>query len=84
MGQKLYEAIKLIFNFAEELQRNRSDIEKLQQEMRELTAAMQRLIYEVQRAQDKEAHEREKLALRLEIELLRSGRELPPNPEEEH
>ena len=77
MWQKIYETIKLLLGFSEELQRNRTDIEKLQQEMREITAAMQRLIYELQRAQENEAHEREKLALRWEIEMLRSEKQLP-------
>lgn len=81
MWQKIHEIMKLIFNFAEELQRNRSDIEQLQQEVRELTLAVQRVVYELQRIQQNEAHEREKLALRLEIELLRAGRELPAQSE---
>jgi hypothetical protein len=74
MWSKFYEIVRLMFNFSEELQRNRSDIEKLQQEVRDLASAMQRLAYEVLRQRENEAHEREMLALRLENALLRSGR----------
>jgi hypothetical protein len=48
----------------------------LQQEVKELSATVQRLIYEVHRTGENEQHEREKMALRFEMELLRSGRQL--------
>ena len=51
----------------------------MRQEMRDLTNAVQRLAYEVHRVSENEAHEREKMALRLENALLRSKqRRLPP------
>ena len=79
MWQKILETIKLVFHFGEELQRNRADIEALQEEMRTLTAAMQRVVFELQRQSENEAHEREKLALRFEIQQLRSAH--PPTQE---
>ena len=45
--------------------------------MRKLREAIQRLAYEVQRTQENEAHEREKLELRLEIQKLRDSKQLP-------
>ena len=79
---------KQLFMQAQETQKNKSDIKELQKEVKELTAAVQRLIYEVHRMGENEQHEREKMAMRLdherekmalrfEIELLRSQRQLP-------
>ena len=41
-------------------------------------SAVERLAYEIHRVSDKEGHEREQLALRLENELLKFERRLPP------
>ena len=46
----------------------------MQQEVRDLTAVVQRLAYEVQRNKENGQHEREKLILRLENALIRSER----------
>ena len=48
-----------------------------QDELRKLKEAIQRLAYEVQRTQENEAHEREKLELRLETQKLRAAKQLP-------
>jgi hypothetical protein len=45
--------------------------------LQELTATVTRLAYEVHRNHENEAHEREKMALRLENALLRFERRLP-------
>jgi hypothetical protein len=37
----------------------------------------------IRHAQNDEAHEREKFMLRVEKELLKAGRQLPPKPEDE-
>ena len=61
------------------------------QEIRTLTGGMQQIAHELIRLRENEAHEREKMmlnseherekmALRFELELLRSGRQLPMNP----
>lgn len=83
MWQRLYELARLLFNFGEELQRNRADIAKLQHEVRELAAVVQRLAYELQRTRENEAHEREKLLLRWENEMLRAGKQLPRGQSDE-
>ena len=88
MWQKLYEITNLLFNFGKDLQQSRADIKQLQTELRDLSSstqeelrklreAIQRLAYEVQRTQENEAHEREKLELRLEIQKLRTAKQLP-------
>lgn len=77
MWKRLAELARLLFTFGEELQRNRADIKELQREVRDLTTAVQRLAYELQRSRENEAHEREKLTLRLENEMLKFERRLP-------
>lgn len=90
MWQKLYEITNLLFNFGKDVQQNRTDIAQLQAEVRQLTAtthdefgkmreAIQRLAYEVQRVQENDAHEREKMEFRLEIQRLNSQKQLPRN-----
>jgi regulator of replication initiation timing len=56
---------------AQETRQNRADIKDLQNEVEKLTGAMQRLAYEIQRNKENEAHEREKIYLKLENEVLR-------------
>ncbi len=46
-------------------------------EVRNLWRAVEVLTFEVQRTRETDAHEREKLALRLENEMLRFERRLP-------
>ena len=63
---------------AEETQRNSTAIRELRQEVDEIGRVLDRVLYELQRQKENEAHEREKLTLRLENELLRFERRLPP------
>jgi uncharacterized protein YoxC len=65
-------------------EQNQIEIEELRQELKELSAAVkelnttvQRLIYELHRVSENERHEREKMALRLENEMLKFERRLP-------
>lgn len=74
---------KQLFMQAQETQKNKGDIKELQQEVKELSATVQRLIYEVHRMGENEQHEREKMALRFELELLRSQRQLPISKHDE-
>lgn len=71
MWKQLYEWGKWILFLAQETRQNRADMKDLQGEVEKLTAAMQRLAYEVQRNKENEAHEREKMMLKLENEMLR-------------
>ena len=51
---------KQLFMQAQETQKNKGDIKELQQEVKELSATVQRLIYEVHRMGENEQHERER------------------------
>lgn len=76
---------KRLLLLAENTDRNRDDIKELQRQMKEMTSAFERLAYEVRRVSNKDDHEREKVILRLENELLKFARRLPAgkdNPED--
>lgn len=60
--------------------KNTDDIKALQEEVRRLSDTVKLLAFEIQRLRENEAHEREKMALRLEVHLLRRG--IAPPPEE--
>jgi chromosome segregation ATPase len=83
---------KIIFNFltnvvtlSQRLEAQEEALENAQVEVKELTASMQRLVYELQRINDElrrladhEMSEREKFELRVENQLLKANRQLPP------
>lgn len=84
MWKKFYDLAQMVFTFGQQTQRNQSSIETLQQEVKQLTGAVQRMAYERQRLRDdfdhfkdNERHEREKSALWLENEMLKFERRLP-------
>jgi septal ring factor EnvC (AmiA/AmiB activator) len=62
----------------QEVRELRQEFGQIQREFHELTLAVQRFMFELHAIREHEAHEREKMALRLENELLRSERHLPP------
>ena len=88
MWQKIVELARLVWSLGQKTERNSEDIHTLQAENKRLTAAVTQLIFEVQRLRDEIGHlrkdemnEREKMALRLENELLKFERRLPPGKE---
>ena len=71
MWTKVVDLARLLFTFSEGLQQNRADIKELQRELRDLTSRVQQLANGIRRVAENEAHEREKLGLRLENELFK-------------
>jgi archaellum component FlaC len=71
----------MLFNLSEDLRDNRAHLERLEQEVRDLTSVVRQLAFELQRTRENQAHELEKIELRLRLELLQSGRQLPPDTE---
>ena len=78
MLREIANALKELLLLRENTKKNTDDIAELQKDVKVLTAAVQQLVYEVRGNKDNEAHEREKMALRLENELLKFERRLPP------
>ncbi len=86
MWKQLYAAIKQLLLLTHQTDENREQIKELRHQVREFASAMERLVYEVHRIDEKvdysarnEAQERENLSLRLENALLKTGRQLPPD-----
>lgn len=61
-----------------ETRENRAEVKEMQQALDSLANAIERLTYDVRRIEETEKFEREKLAMQLEIALLRFERRLPP------
>lgn len=76
MWKQFYEWVKWLVLLAQEVRRNRADIKELQNQFEELTAVVQELVFEVRRNKENEAHEREKLVLKLENAMLKFERRL--------
>lgn len=76
MWEKIYNFGRMLFNLSEDLKANRANTERLEQEVRDLTAVVRQLAFELQRTRENQAHELEKVELRLKVELLRSGKQL--------
>ncbi|HXD30079.1 MAG TPA: hypothetical protein VN643_03115 [Pyrinomonadaceae bacterium] len=79
MWTKVVDLARVLFTFSEGLQQNRADIKELQRELRDLTSVVQQLSHEIRRVAENDSHEREKLGLRLENEMLKFERRLPNN-----
>jgi len=77
MWKQLTEWLTQMITLAKETQRNSDDIKQMRRDIDEMARAIERLAYEIKRTQDVDQHEREKLALRLENELLKFERRLP-------
>lgn len=76
MWEKFFQAVK-DFVFQSELsKRNADDIRELRKRNEEITMLVERLAFEVQRVRENEAHEREKLLLRLELQTKPPKRQL--------
>lgn len=81
MWDKILETITKVITLTKQSDQNSSDIKEIQREVRELHSWLERLAYEIQKTREEDRHEREKLALRLENELLKFERRLPSGDE---
>ncbi|MDQ2800532.1 MAG: hypothetical protein M3Y13_12945 [Armatimonadota bacterium] len=83
--RQTYDYARLVFKIAQKTEQHEADIKEMRREIKELTTAVQQLIFERQRdretaIKDREldAKDRELLILRLENQLFRHDRSLPP------
>lgn len=77
MWQKVLGAIKLFFNFAEELRYNRETIERLERENQQFSTALQLMTRELEYLRKEEESERENLELRLKLALSEFKNQFP-------
>jgi len=77
MWKALFNLFGQLLTLARDTDRNRTEIERLREELDSLTLLVHGLAHEIRRVGDHEAHEREKWALKLENELLRFEGRLP-------
>lgn len=78
MWQQFFTGIKNLILLQEQTDQNAAKIKEMQSELTALTAALQQLIYEVRGNKKDEGYECENMALRLQNELLKFERRLPP------
>ena len=77
MWEKIYNYGRMLFNLSEDLKDNRANTERLEQEVRDLTTVVRQLAFELQRTRENQVHELEKIELRLKLEMLQTGKQLP-------
>lgn len=76
--QELYKYGKQILALTQKVERHETDIEKIRVELSTLTKTVERVIYEIRHDRDAAEKDREIVLLRLENQLLRFERRLPP------
>lgn len=77
MLKHLFNLARQLLSLVQDTERNRAEIKEIRQELKELTAILQHLGHEQRRLSEHESHEREKLLLRVQNELLKLERRLP-------
>lgn len=82
MFKPLFELVRQALFLQQDLRRLKEDVSHLTRELHDTNEALRQLAFEVQRINERELHEREKLMLRVENALLRFERLLPPAKEE--
>ena len=80
MWKGFFKVAAQFWRLAEDIQANTTAIREVQEEIRELWRAVDRLGFDVRRTGENDTHEREKLVLRVQNELLQFERKLLPPP----
>jgi hypothetical protein len=71
-------SLRRLILLSDQVSRNTEAIESLNRKVTDLALIVENLSLKIDRNEERERHEREKLALRLENILLRFERRLPP------
>ena len=82
--QQLYQYGRHVLEITQKVERHDTEIKDIQQDIKDLTAAIHRLAYEVKLDRETESKDREMLMLRVENQLLKFERRLlPPSSDDE-
>lgn len=86
MWKQLLDLFTKIITLSQRTDKLEQTVKNQQQELKDLTAFVQRMAFELQRTNDemkrtaeREASERKLLRLQIENQLLKAGRRLPPS-----
>ena len=71
LWKNVYNWIAYLFHQKETTEQNTAELKAQKGEIRDATDVLRQITFELERLQQNEAHEREKLALRLELLLMR-------------
>lgn len=77
MWEKIWDLLSKVATLTKDTDRNSQEIKEIRADIRDIYSKLERLVYEIQKTREEDRHEREKLALRLENELLKFERRLP-------
>ena len=85
MWKQLLDLFTKIITLSQRTDKLEQTVKNQQQELKDLTAFVQRMAFELQRTQDdlkrtaeREEYERKLFQLQVENQLLKAGRQLPP------
>lgn len=81
--RQILDAVRYVFTLTQSLEESKRETAELRQEVEQLTELVRHLTYDLRYSLNDEKHEREKLALKIENEMLRFERRLPPGKERE-
>ena len=82
MFTQVVDAVRQMLLLLRDVEQNKQDIATLKEQLAETNQAVRQLASEIHRISEREQHEREKFALRVENALLRFERLLPPPSEQ--
>lgn len=77
MWEKVWDVISKIATLTKDTDRNSQEIKEIRADIRDVYSKLERPAYEIQKTRDEDRHEREKIELRFENELLKFERRLP-------
>jgi hypothetical protein len=79
--KQLFDYVQQLLFLGRDTQKNQEDIEGLRRELQQTNALIIELSHKLERLNEREQYEREKLLLKVENTLLRFERLLPPPPD---
>lgn len=83
MWKKLADILYRQFTLTKTVEEQDKRMGEMRRDIHDLQLAVQRLIFEIERVREQDRSEREKLALQLELALVRFEQRLPPAPKAE-
>ena len=81
MFAKVYEFAKSLILYVDELKQARRDIDSLQDDMRNIMLAVERLTYQMEYLQKRQMDHEKNTQLQMENDLLKFEKRLPSSPD---